>query len=495
MTLTLSGYDGVTITGLTLSMKSNSKKGAGSLTAKAGNTTFASISNSNFNTASWNGAWSQSYVDIKPTVTSCTVGEGENIVITISASVNSIYCESFTIDYETNEVETNEQLVQGLVDEYVKDGIYTKTTKINLDSSSNALKTELAEYKFEDLFHAKASNLERITYYNDNELLMTNKEGTYNSGYGTVTAKNLSAVQKVNSTAAIGDMTHFTHNGTTQVYDYIVKNTHENWNDPTDVGMEGFYVTPKDFSAAGYFTELYTGWTYDSVNNQYTLEVSNLDEIVSDFVNVVAPLLLDTVLTTNYIQVTSLVVKETTDGLVLQIIAAGDTGKLVGGTNILAEATITKECEKEFGYVDNSKIQFEFGENSDKSNVESSDAINSYEETVNGMTLTLTNMSKVYKDCYDKKGNSCIKLGTSSVVGSFEFTVPNEVNKVIIYVAGRQSKTVGINVNGKTQTITTLSDNGDYTAVEVDTSSNKTVTFATTSSGYRCMINAIEFCL
>lgn len=349
MTLTLSGYDGVTITGLTLSMKSNSKGGAGSLTAQAGNTTFASIQDSKFNTTSWNGAWSTSYVNIKPKVTSCTVGADEDIVIKISASANSIYCQSFTIDYEINEGLSDNQLVQQLVNGYVKDGSYTKKTTINLDENSKVL-----QFEFNSLFHAnKVPALERTTYYNNDELLMTDKDETFTSGYGTVTQKNLSAVRKVNSSAQIGDMTHFTYNGTTQVYDYIVKKTHANWDDTAVDGMEGFYVTPKDFSADGYFTE---GWTYNSTANEYTLKVLNSDEIVSDFINVVAPLLLDSVLTTNYIQVTSLVVKEnaTNGQLILQILAEEDEGKL-GGSPILAEAIITKECEKEFGYVDSSQ--------------------------------------------------------------------------------------------------------------------------------------------
>ena len=101
MTLTLSGYSGMTITGLTLSMKSNTSKGAGSLSAICGSSTIASIADSKFNTANWYGSWSTSYVDITPAVTETTVGANENIVITIAASANSLYCQSFTIQYTT----------------------------------------------------------------------------------------------------------------------------------------------------------------------------------------------------------------------------------------------------------------------------------------------------------------------------------------------------------------------------------------------------------
>lgn len=105
MTLTLSGYQGMTVKGLTLSMKSNSGKGAGYLSVKAGSTTLGSIGSSSsgvkFNTASWYGDWSTSYVDVKPTLsnTAYTVQSGEELVIVIGATANSLYCQSFTIEY------------------------------------------------------------------------------------------------------------------------------------------------------------------------------------------------------------------------------------------------------------------------------------------------------------------------------------------------------------------------------------------------------------
>ena len=98
MTLTLKGYEGATITGLTLSMKSNARAGAGSLEAVCGDAVIAAIADSRFTEESWYGNWSTSYVDITPAVTP-TVVDGD-VVITISASANSIYCESFTIEYE-----------------------------------------------------------------------------------------------------------------------------------------------------------------------------------------------------------------------------------------------------------------------------------------------------------------------------------------------------------------------------------------------------------
>ena len=102
MTLTLSGYKGYKITGITLSMKSNSSKGAGSLSVVAGSTTIASIADSKFNTENWYGQWSTSYVDINVTMSNSSyeIQEDEDVVITIAASENSLYCQSFKLTYE-----------------------------------------------------------------------------------------------------------------------------------------------------------------------------------------------------------------------------------------------------------------------------------------------------------------------------------------------------------------------------------------------------------
>lgn len=105
MTLTLSGYKGMIVKRLTLSMRSNKSSGAGYLSIKAGNTLLGSIGSSSsgvsFNNARWHGSWSTSYVDVTPTLSNdaYTVQNGEDIVIVIGATANSLYCESFTIEY------------------------------------------------------------------------------------------------------------------------------------------------------------------------------------------------------------------------------------------------------------------------------------------------------------------------------------------------------------------------------------------------------------
>ena len=105
MTLTLSGFQGKKITGITLSMKSNSSKGAGYYEAKAGETILSSIGSATsgvkFNDPLWNGAWTTSYVDVIPSMTndSYVIKADEDVTIVIGATANSLYCQSFTLTY------------------------------------------------------------------------------------------------------------------------------------------------------------------------------------------------------------------------------------------------------------------------------------------------------------------------------------------------------------------------------------------------------------
>ncbi len=136
---------------------------------------------------------------------------------------------------------------------------------------------------------------------------------------------------------------------------------------------------------------------------------------------------------------------------------------------------------------------FTFGENGSAAHVDGNDlgVSKTYEE--NGYSLALTDMSKVFGPAYDAKGNSAIKLGTSKVVGSFSFEVGEDVKSVVIYVAQYKTNTTKVSINGTEYTITTASDSGEYTALTIDTSTVKTITFNTVSGGARCMIDTIEF--
>ena len=104
-TLTLSGYNGYRITSLTLSMKSNQKGGAGKLsysTDDGANFTYIVGDLSNgaaFNTGSWYGSWSTTYVNVTFSDLNIECG-ASNVIFKIRATTNSLYCQSYTITYE-----------------------------------------------------------------------------------------------------------------------------------------------------------------------------------------------------------------------------------------------------------------------------------------------------------------------------------------------------------------------------------------------------------
>ncbi len=116
-----------------------------------------------------------------------------------------------------------------------------------------------------------------------------------------------------------------------------------------------------------------------------------------------------------------------------------------------------------------------------------------YKETVGDFTLAITGGDKMYIGCTDGKGNSCIKIGSSSVAGRFTITVPDGIGKVVIYVAGYKANTAKISVNGANYDITTSSTDGEYTPIVVYTYESKTIEFSTLSGGTRAMIGAVEF--
>jgi Domain of unknown function (DUF3244) len=99
-TLTLTGYVGYRITSIVLEMRSNATAGAGTLSVVAGSTTIASVTpTATFNTASWNGAYTTTYSNITKTPIAYDITTGQNVVITIAATTNSLYIQSYTINY------------------------------------------------------------------------------------------------------------------------------------------------------------------------------------------------------------------------------------------------------------------------------------------------------------------------------------------------------------------------------------------------------------
>ena len=137
-------------------------------------------------------------------------------------------------------------------------------------------------------------------------------------------------------------------------------------------------------------------------------------------------------------------------------------------------------------------VVFELGANGSASHNDGTSKT-THSETVDGYTLSITGGTKMYTGARDAKGNSCIKLGTTSAAGSFTISsIPDNVTAVVIAVAAYKAKTATMNINGTTTTLTCKSDNGQYDQITVDTTSTKSISVKV-SSGYRAMVNSITF--
>ena len=100
-TLTVANLEGCIIKGITLKMKSNKEAGSGSLSVKVGETEIAGFESSEFKSSNWYGSYSQEYVDVHVDLTNSSyiVNEGDKLIITIQTTVNSLYIDSYVIDY------------------------------------------------------------------------------------------------------------------------------------------------------------------------------------------------------------------------------------------------------------------------------------------------------------------------------------------------------------------------------------------------------------
>ena len=137
-------------------------------------------------------------------------------------------------------------------------------------------------------------------------------------------------------------------------------------------------------------------------------------------------------------------------------------------------------------------IVFELGDDGSATHSDGSSKT-SYTETVDGYTLSLTNGSGFYTGARDAMGNGCIKLGAKSSAGSFTLTAPADVTSVIIAIGKYKANTTKVSINGTTYTLSGSSNDGAYDAIEVDTTSNKTIQLTTVSGGYRAMVNTITY--
>ena len=179
-TLTLSGYNGYRITALTLSMKSNSSKGAGKLYYSTNNGTSytylvgSSSAGVNFNNAAWYGAWSTNYVNVTKSNLNI-VCSASNVIIKIESTANSIYCESYTITYEANKTLSSISL----------SGTYT-TSFTEQDEFSHEGMTVTANY--EDSSTKDVTSSATFTGYDMDEVGNQTVTVSYTEGSTTKTA-------------------------------------------------------------------------------------------------------------------------------------------------------------------------------------------------------------------------------------------------------------------------------------------------------------------
>ena|GEM_PF-4732882 len=102
-TVTLSNYTNILITKITLSARSNTSSGEGNFSYSLdGGSTFTDIiSTAAFNDTSWYGSWSTSYVDVEKTV---DIVVSSSIILKVAATVNSLYVQSYDIQWELDPV-------------------------------------------------------------------------------------------------------------------------------------------------------------------------------------------------------------------------------------------------------------------------------------------------------------------------------------------------------------------------------------------------------
>lgn len=181
------------------------------------------------------------------------------------------------------------------------------------------------------------------------------------------------------------------------------------------------------------------------------------------------------------------------EGNTAKVTRTGETVEVVlTATLKIGDNTVKKEFTVTVPFATKVGATFEFGANGTATHTDGTSAT-TYSEQDGLYKLSITNGTKLYKNARDAKGNSAIKLGTSSAAGSFKFTVSEDVKFVVIYVAKYKTNTTKIKVNDVSYTISNASNNGQYDEIIVDTQTTKTVTFTTVSGGYRAMINTIEF--
>lgn len=225
-TLTLTGYAGYKITGIVLSMKSNKSAGAGKLSYSTdGGTSFSYIIGSSdsgeaFSSEKWYGSYSTSYVDVTKSNLDISCGSS-NVIIKIEATVNSLYCQSYKISYESQAPASplSSIALSGTypTNFYVGDAFSHEgmTVTATYEDKSNKDVTEKADFSDYDMSNAGSQTV--TVSYTENDITKTAKYGitvserpkftvTFSDG-GSVMEESAGAGVTLPSRAAIGDYT------------------------------------------------------------------------------------------------------------------------------------------------------------------------------------------------------------------------------------------------------------------------------------------------
>lgn len=97
--LKLTGWDGCVVKRIELQMHSNMESGKGSLTVTMGKDTVWSIKDKSFKDVEWGGDYTKDWTPISRSF-NAYVEDDETIEIAITATENSLYINSYTIEYE-----------------------------------------------------------------------------------------------------------------------------------------------------------------------------------------------------------------------------------------------------------------------------------------------------------------------------------------------------------------------------------------------------------
>ena len=181
-TLTLTGYAGYKITGIVLSMKSNSKGGAGKLSYSTdGGTSFSYIIGSSdsgeaFSSEKWYGSYSTSYVDVTKSNLDISCGSS-NVIIKIEATVNSLYCQSYKISYESQAPASplSSIALSGTYPTsfYVGDAFSHEGMTVTATYEDESSKDVTGKAVFSDYDMSSAGNQTVIVSYTENEITKT----------------------------------------------------------------------------------------------------------------------------------------------------------------------------------------------------------------------------------------------------------------------------------------------------------------------------------